>query len=470
MTPADRRIAGEHVHDEDGEVAVPVDIGHVEPHRRAAPVTHRVGGDGAEGAPARVDPEAVGRAVVVGDDEVRCPVAVEVAELDAGPPVARRVHGTPVGVEEGAGFLADRREASSALVAVEPVGLGHLHHLALRADPETSQPPRMRGRQSVDLRDPGPAALPGDHHLHRRVGQRDQVAVVGAVQVEIAVAVDVRQRHRHRGRRAGQAGVGPLREPSTAVVAAEPGAGGDPVGQQVHIPVAIHVGQDGPGRQLVRAGGRTDRPLLETQVTTVQEQPVGSLEGAQVDVGSAIPIHIPDGHSRPVVGHGIGEEGIPLEAVGEGDARAQPVQPGEAHGGLRPRRRGGGPGLGHETGDDRAGGGGGSDGGHLRPEEEDREGDQETRPCGQPPNRARDRPPDPSTHPAEARRHRKPEETLLTLPATRCGVRRGDQARDQPGEARPATVRPGRTGRRPGATGSPGRRKGPVRLSGTRAT
>ena len=162
---------------------------------------HSIGSHSSEGAPTGVDPEAVRRTIVIGDDQIRKPVAVEIPKLNAQSPVPRRVHWFSLIIQKGPRDVGQQREVATAIVAVQAIGLGQLHNLALRPHLEATQPARMSRRLPIHLRNARNTPFAGDAHLHCRVCQSDHVAVVGAVQVEVAIPIDVSQSHRHgRGR------------------------------------------------------------------------------------------------------------------------------------------------------------------------------------------------------------------------------------------------------------------------------
>ena len=83
-------VAAEHVNDNEVVVAVAVNVAEIDAHRKAAGVTHREVGLGAEVAVAIVDPDAIGREQVVANVNVRCAVAVHVSEHRRQTPVVRR--------------------------------------------------------------------------------------------------------------------------------------------------------------------------------------------------------------------------------------------------------------------------------------------------------------------------------------------------------------------------------------------
>jgi len=300
------RRAGEHV---DAAVAVDIRGVQVRAVERHALQARRPGSFGGA-ALRRLRPPAV-RA-----QHVEPAVAVEVVEGQAerladGHARGRIPHPHPC-------LLRDVGEPAVAVVAVEP-----------------------RERAGEVLR-PAVGPPPADEpEILAAIEVAGPLDVVADEEVEIAVAVDVCQRHRGGPQALGEAVAGGLGEASFAVVQEQPGAEAEPVHQQVEVAVAIHVGHDGPGAGLTRAGGSPGVGLaLEPPAAAVQVQGIGALEAREVQVAPAVSIHIAQGHAGSVLEDAVVGHGRLVDGVRESHARVGRRHPREAGSwGTRLRQR-----------------------------------------------------------------------------------------------------------------------------------
>ena len=161
-----RCISGQHVHNEDVIVSVAVYVSYIQSHGRTATMPHGIGSHSSEGTPTGVDPETVRRTIVIGDDQIRKPVAVEIPKLNAQSPVSGRVYWFSLIIQKRPRDVGQQREVATAIVAIQAIGLGQLHNLALRPHPETTQPARMGRRLPIYLRNARNPPFAGDAHLH----------------------------------------------------------------------------------------------------------------------------------------------------------------------------------------------------------------------------------------------------------------------------------------------------------------
>jgi hypothetical protein len=249
-----------------------------------------------------IEPQAVGRGEVVGNVQVGKPVAVEIAEDHGQAPFAHHGGRFALVVEENPGLVLHRREAPLPVVAVERIGLGQFHHLAVGHHFEAVAKPGIGGGDAIDLTDhPSPVLL-----AHREAGARIEevhhIDVVGAVEVEIAIAIHVGQRHRGARGVSVQATVAFLGPAAVAVVEEEPGACGNAVDQQVEIAVAIDIDQHRPGGHLADTGRLAERHGLEAPLSPVAVELVGAVQAAEIEVRAAIAIHITEGHAGSIGG------------------------------------------------------------------------------------------------------------------------------------------------------------------------
>ena len=316
-------LPGEHVEHQHVVVAVEVDVGKVDAHRRATRVAHGQPRHRPKPTAPVVYPKPVGVAEVVAYIQVRREVAVDIAERHGKSPVARG--GKRLSVLAGEGALLEHHflEPAGAVVQVKTVSLRQFPDEAARRHQKPVAEPRLEGGLPVDAGDHPLAIPPPQREPRARVGDVHHIDVIGHVQVEVAVAVHIGQREA-RGRVVPrQPGVGRLGKPAPAVIHEQPRAGGDAVDQQIGMAVAVDIGKRRPGGKLTgtthagRPGDVGELPAAEIPV-----QPVGSLQVGEVEIAQAVAVHVGGGHTRAVVGHGVGEEHLAKQPVGE-------TQPGE---------------------------------------------------------------------------------------------------------------------------------------------
>ena len=313
-------LPAHHVQHHDVLVAVVVQVGEVHPHGGAAGVAQHPGRGLPEGSSAAVDPDAVGRGVVVAHVEVGKPVVVQVGEGGGQAPVPDPLQGLPGPVEEGPPAPAHRQEAALALVEVELVALGQLHQpplASLGGYLEAPLPAQLGHGPAVDVGHPVAAVHQSHLVAGGGVARVHHVDVVGAVEVQVAVGIHVGQGQGGGRGVPGEARAATLGEDAGPVVQEEPDAAGHPAHQEVGVPVPVDVGQRRPGGPLAGAGGLPGRDLLEAPAPPVEVEPVGPLQGAEVDVGPAVAVDVAQGQSRAVVGHHARQVGVPGERVAE---------------------------------------------------------------------------------------------------------------------------------------------------------
>ena len=308
---------GQHVHHEEVVVTVPIDVGKIHAHGRAAGVAqfHRV--QLPELTPTLIDPDAIGRRVVIADIQIRGSIAIDIAEHHRQTPIPIGRYRLSLRIRKRAGLVLDSPEPALPLIEVQPVYLGQLAHLAVGQRLEAALPFRGPGRFAVDLGNFPTIALAGECEPGGGVGQPHHVDEVRAVQIQIAIAIDVGQRHRGRRGCRGQARVLLFSKGTAAVIEEKPGSHADAIDQQVEIPVAIDIHQSGRGGTLVGTSDLRQVHGFKTPLTPVAEQPIRPLQIAQIHIGPTVAIHIADGHAGPVVGHGIGQIQVARHRVGE---------------------------------------------------------------------------------------------------------------------------------------------------------
>ena len=110
-------------------------------------------------------------------------------------------------------------------------------------------------------------------------------------------------------------------EVSGSIVQEQAGAKAQTVDQQIEVPVAVDVHQDGARAGLV--GTRCPSGLglsLESPATPVEVQFVGTIQSCEVEVAPAVSVDITEGHARPVFQDAVvGHRGL-ANRVGHGDA------------------------------------------------------------------------------------------------------------------------------------------------------
>ena len=174
----------EHVEHEDFVVAITVDIGDVEAHRKTAGARKRRTGQGAESAFTVVDPTAVHAPKIAAHVDVRGAIPVEIADGNRVTPVFGRLAKRP-----------------TRLVQECPVGPGHRPESALSIIQITEiwfakLPDEPVGRDIEPV-----AVFRSDHALtaaHNEIepGAADCCGpVIGDVEVDGAVAIQIAQRH-----------------------------------------------------------------------------------------------------------------------------------------------------------------------------------------------------------------------------------------------------------------------------------
>ena len=329
-----RLLPGQHVQHQHVVVAVAVDIGKVDAHRGAAGVAHGQPRHCAEAPAPVIDPEPVRTAEGVAHVQVRREVAVDVAERHGQAPVVRGGKRPAVLVGEAALLEHHFLKPAGAVVQVKTVALRQLLDPAVRCHQKPAPEPCLEGGLPVDTGDDPLPAPPTQGEPRARVGDVHHVDVIGHVQVEVAVTVHIAQRQAHGRVVPRQPGVGRLGEPPPAVIHEQPRAGGDAVDQQVGVSVAVDIGKRRAGGKLPGAP-HAGRPgdVGELPAAEVPVQPVGSLQVGEVEVAQAVAVHVGGGHTRAVVGHGVGEEHLPEQPVGEiqpGERRRQPFKTGVA--------------------------------------------------------------------------------------------------------------------------------------------
>ena len=329
----------QHVHHEEVVVAIPIDVGEIDAHGRAAGVAQFQGLQFPELTPTLIDPDAIGRRVVIADIQIRGAIAIDIAEHHRQTPIPIGRQRLSLRIRKRAGLVLDGPEPALPLIEVQPVHLGQLAHLAVGQRFETPLPFGRSGRFTVDLGNLPTIALAGECEAGGGVGQPHHVDEVRAVQIQIAIAIDVGQRHRGRRGRRGQARVLPFGKGSTPVIEEEPGSHADAIDQQIEIPVAIDIHQCGCGGTLVGAGDLRQFHGFKTPLTPIAEQPIRPLQIAQIHIRPTVAIHIADGHAGPVVGHRIGQVQVAGHHVGEIEPNLRWNHRTEPHRAIRGRRK-----------------------------------------------------------------------------------------------------------------------------------
>ena len=189
---------GQHVDDKEIVVSVPVDVGEINPHGRAAGVAQLQRLPFTKLTPALIDPDAVRRGVVVADIEIGYSVPVDVAKHHGQTPIAIGHQRLALRIRKRAGLILDGPEPALPLIEVQPVYLRQLAHLAVGQRLEAALPFGGAGRFAIDLGNLPAIALASEGKAGGGIGQTHHINEVRAVEIEVAVAVDVGQRHRGR--------------------------------------------------------------------------------------------------------------------------------------------------------------------------------------------------------------------------------------------------------------------------------
>ncbi len=148
--------------------------------------------------------------------------------------------------------------------------------------------------------------------------------VVGDVEVEVPVAVDVGEggggaaaglAGQPRGPGSVDKGAGPVAQKERVRVA----EGGD---QEIEVTIAVHVGEDCAGRVPSGQGQCRCCHLAEPPAAQVQVERVGAFGVAEVEVGKAVFVHVPDGNAGTIRQKLVLEECGIADPVGEADPGA----------------------------------------------------------------------------------------------------------------------------------------------------
>ena len=148
-------------------------------------------------------------------------------------------------------------------------------------------------------------------------------AVVDDIEVQSSVSVHIRERHRHAAELAGRSSrlshVGKL--PMSVVQKADHTAAADG-DEQVHVTIAVDIGENGAATTLAIAGhARLPGHVLEFPVSQVLVERVSSIQTAEINVRQAVIVIISGGNSGSVVEHSIGRAGFFVQRIGKCDSR-----------------------------------------------------------------------------------------------------------------------------------------------------
>ena len=313
------QLAPMHLHGDKVEIPVAVEVREIHPHRRIA---HRAQGPGIrcpKTPPAIAKPQAVRGLEVIADVNVRVSVAVDVPHLNRQPEILRSAHGLAVGIQEGL-FPGGGLEATFPVIDPQDIRVSEFHH------------------EAVDHLHPvGMAA--GDHRLpiDHAGGDEGPIAQDGldreiaAVHVEIAVAIDVGQRHRRGARLAREAGFdGHIPEATLSIVDQAGIRSAKARDEQIRGSVAVQVAEHGTDRSLLEAlDPRRSGDVFETTVPPVPIEPIAGLLVAEEQVHQPIAVHIGRRQTRSI--HQVLELRDPVgrQGIGESDTQGSGGFPGK---------------------------------------------------------------------------------------------------------------------------------------------
>ena len=190
-------IAAEHVQHHKVIHAVPIDVGGVHPHREGAGVPQGQLGRSPKSQGATrsrfIDPESVFRLEIIANVQVWAPIASEIPEQDAQPPILRRrIERTTRGVQESPARPWHLREPPFAIIEIQGI------HLAIFPGAHWShgEPPHQIGfigRTAIVGHDSLSPVLFAKGILGLGIITHRHRAVVGDVQIQIPVSIGIRQ-------------------------------------------------------------------------------------------------------------------------------------------------------------------------------------------------------------------------------------------------------------------------------------
>ncbi len=234
-------VPGPHLGHEDVHRAIPVHVGEVHRHGRVGRGPKGEGRGRPERPVSKPEPELIRVVEVVADVEVHVPVPVHVVEPGGQTEIVQIfLQGTPDPIQEGAAGPRDRFEPAGAVVEVESIHVGLLHHhLPPVPHFHSVVVTEFRGHhQRVGLPPGDVRQGPLQHSQHVagafRLVRRD-------VEIQVPVAVHVGQGGGAAPQTRGEAGVRQLREASRPVVEEDGVRTTEGRGHQVRIPVPVQI-------------------------------------------------------------------------------------------------------------------------------------------------------------------------------------------------------------------------------------